>query len=550
MSNVAIAARPQQRQRSLPNRIRAALVNWLGSPIELTDHRFWAEFNGSHSHTGEHVSVDKALRVSAVWACVRLIAETISTLPLMLYRRVPERAIATNHQLYPLLHDSPNADMTAVTFWEVVLVAMLLWGNAYVHIIRTAGRIVSLDFLRPERMSWRRRTDGSVVYEWNDGVRLVVIEEADMLHIPAFTLDGLTGLSPIAYANNILGNALAADRASGTVFSRGLMMSGTFTTDNIVPPKLRDEFKVRLEEYRGAINAGSAPLLEAGVKYTPIAIKPDEAQLLETRAFSIEEICRWYRVPPFMIGHSEKSTSWGSGIEQQNLGFLTYALRPWLKRIEQAVNRKLLGATERSQFYAEFNFEALLRADSAGRAAFYSTMVQNGIYTRNEVRAKENLAASPLDGADKLTAQVNLAPLDALGKPAPTPPPQEPPKPSPLNLVFAMPEVKSPQVTMHQPINVRTPDYKAPTINVAPPAINVAAPQAPNVEVRMPDVQVTASPITVNVPEQPAPKVNIHQAAPQLPPPPPAPLPPPAMPLGGVEFTFDDDGNITGARLK
>ena len=198
-------------------------------------------------------------------------------------------------------------------------------------------------------------------------------------------------------------------------------------TTAVVKEPLREKFQERLDAYRSAINSGTAPLLEAGVTYKPIAINPNDAQLLETRAFSIEEICRWYRVPPFMVGHSEKSTSWGTGIEQQSLGFLTYALRPWLKRVEQAVSRKLLTAEERSQFYPEFNIEALLRADSAGRAAFYSTMVQNGIYTRNECREKENMPAHV--GADQLTAQVNLAPLDMLGKSQPVKPaaPDTPP---------------------------------------------------------------------------------------------------------------------------
>jgi HK97 family phage portal protein len=402
------------------NRIRAALSSWLGIPIELTNARFWAEFSGMPVNSGELVTPDSALRVSAVWACVRLISETVSTLPLMLYKRTPERTAAYKNPLFFILHDSPNADMTAVTFWEVMLASMLLWGNAYSLIVRAGGIVVALEFVHPAGVIVRRQPDGSLIYIWHDYLgKQYETPEGDMLHVPAFTMNGLVGLSPIAYASNVLGNALAADRASGNVFKSGMLMSGTFQTPNTVPEKLRTQFQARLEEYRGSINAGKAPLLEAGITYNSLAINPDDAQLLETRAFSIEEICRWYRVPPFMVGHSEKSTSWGTGIEQQMIGFLTFTLRPWLKRVEQSINRKLLSATERMDFYAEFNFEALLRADSSTRAAFYSTMVQNGIYTRDECRVKENLP--PVGGnADVLTAQVNLAPLDDLGGAADT----------------------------------------------------------------------------------------------------------------------------------
>ena len=415
MEQTALVVKP----RGIVPRIKAAMLNWLGVPIELTNGAFWAEFGAAQNHSGERVSAEAAMRISAVWACVRLLSETISTLPLMLYRRVPERELATKHALFVMLKERPNADMTAVTFWECVVASMLLWGNAFIRIIRTGtGRtatIVALEFVHPAGVTWRRQQNGSIQYRWRDDRgREVIASDTDVLHIPAFTINGVDGLSPVAYGGNVFGGAIAAERASGSVWKRGLMLAGTFETPHSVQQKDRALFQERLIEYRSAMNAGSAPLLEGGITYKPIAINPNDAQLLETRGFSIEEICRWFRVPPFMVGHSEKSTSWGTGIEQQMIGFLTFTLRPWLKRIEQSVNRKLLLPEERSDLYAEFNFEALLRADSTGRAQFYSNMVQNGIYTRNEVRSKENLA--PKKGGDDLTAQVNLAPLDMLGK--------------------------------------------------------------------------------------------------------------------------------------
>jgi HK97 family phage portal protein len=213
---------------------------------------------------------------------------------------------------------------------------------------------------------------------------------------------------------------MAADRASGTFFKNALMAAGIFTTENQIKEGQREIFKQRLQEYQGAMNAGKSPLLEAGVKYQTLGINPTDAQMLETRAFSIEEICRWYGVPPHMVGHTEKSTSWGTGLETQNGMFLQYTLLPWIKRIEQSVNKKLLGPAEKREYYSKFNLEGLLRADSAARSAFYSQMVQNGIYTRDEVRAKENLA--PMSGnAEVLTVQVNMTTLDKLGQTAPPP---------------------------------------------------------------------------------------------------------------------------------
>jgi HK97 family phage portal protein len=190
-----------------------------------------------------------------------------------------------------------------------------------------------------------------------------------------------------------------------------------FTVDKFLPEPQRKRFE---EETRdklvGAINAGGWALLEGGMKAEAISMKPEDAQLLASRAFSVEEVCRWFGVQPVMIGHMEKSTAWGTGLEQMNLWFLTYTLRPLLKAIEQAIRMSLLNAGEKSTYYAEFNVDALLRADSAGRAALMKTMAENGLRTRNELRALDNVA--PMDGGDDLTVQSNLLPIQLLGKEA------------------------------------------------------------------------------------------------------------------------------------
>ena len=394
----------------------AGLSEWLGKTIRLSDGAFWGQFLGGQSSSGRSVTVDKAMRVSAVWACVRLIAETIATLPLGLYRRLPDgsREIDTGHPLFGVLAVSPNEHMSPVQFWEAMLASMLLRGNAFAQIHRAGNRVIALTFLLPHRMRMECKS-GQIryFYRFDDGER--ELPAGEVLHIPAFSLDGRVGLSPISYGADIIGGAMSAEDAANATFKNGMMPTIAFKVDRVLKPDQRDEFRSYVETVSGAMNAGKSPVLEAGVTPEAIGINPTDAQLLETRGWSVEEVCRFFRVPPWMVGHTEKNTSWGSGLEQQVIGFLTFSLSTWLRRIEKAVLKQLLRPEERLTHYAEFALEGLLRADSAARASFYSTMVQNGIYTRDDCRVRENL---PRRGgnADVLTAQTNLAPLDALGQ--------------------------------------------------------------------------------------------------------------------------------------
>lgn len=408
----------QGKQRAL-GRIKSSFLKWLGVPISLTDGSFWSAWGGMGSSSGETVTADSALQLSAVWSCVRLIAETIATLPLNLYQTKPDgtRVLAKQHRLYTVIHSQPNAENTAAEFWEVIVASMLLWGNGYARKLRSAGVLIGLELMLPQRTTVKRLTSGALQYTYRnvDGT-VSTLAEGDVFHVRGFSLDGLMGLTPIQYAREVLGNSTAANKTSASVFRNGLRPSGVLSTDQILQKEKRAEIRTDLaEQFGGAMQAGKTMVLEAGMKYQAITMNPGDVQLLETRAFNIEEICRWYRVPPFMVGHSEKSTSWGTGIEQQTLGFLTFTLRPWLTRIEQAARRSLLRPGERDQFYAEFSVEGLLRADSTGRAAFYSTMTQNGLMTRDECRAKENLP--PMGGnAAVLTVQSALLPIDKLGE--------------------------------------------------------------------------------------------------------------------------------------
>lgn len=401
-------------QQKKPGRVKAAVLNWLGVPVGLTDGAFWAHFGNDVA--GQQVNERTVMQLSTVWACVRLIAETISTLPLGLYERTDKgRMSAQRHPLYHLIRHSPSAGTTPAVFWEAMVVSMLLRGNGFAEQKFIGNRLVAIDFLDRRRLSVGRDSRGNREFRYTEkGGTQRVIPENRIFRIPGFTLDGEWGVSAIEYGAQVFGSALASSGAANSTFEKGLAPTVAFTMQQVLKPEQRKEFREAMKEVSGAINAGKSPLLEGGMDAKTIGINPKDAQLLESRAFSVEEICRWFRVPPWMVGHTEKSTSWGTGIEQQMIAFLTFTLRPWLTRIEQTINRQLLSPADQLRYYAEFNIEGLLRADSGARAEFYSKMVNNGLMTRDEVRVKENQA--PRGGnADVLTVQSALIPIDQLG---------------------------------------------------------------------------------------------------------------------------------------
>lgn len=294
------------------------MADWFGKTIRLTDGEFWAAFSGRESSSGKVVTIDSAMQLSAVWACVRLISETIATLPLGLYRRQADggRESATNHSLYDLLHYQPNADMTAVQFWEAVVASMLLRGNAFVlkH-TGTQARVVALELLLPNRVTMQRLENGDLeyIYQPTKG-GTVKIPQGNMMHIAGFSFDGICGLSAVQYGANVFGAAAAAEGASGGTFKNGLLQTVAFSVDRDLKPHQREEFREYVKTISGAMNAGKSPVLERGVKAENIGIDPVDAQLLESRAFGVEEICRWFRVPPFMVGHSEKCVAAGEKV--------------------------------------------------------------------------------------------------------------------------------------------------------------------------------------------------------------------------------------------
>lgn len=397
---------------------QTSIIDWIGRSLSGGAGGIWAQTVGSTSATGKTITVNKAMRLAACWSCVRLISETIATLPLGLYMRQADggRKVASDNDLHWIINTNPNSRMTAVQFWEAVVASMLLRGNAFVEIVRIGGRIVALEFLLPNRMDLDVADNGEILYRYRDkNGQLRDIAGSDMMHIPAFSLDGQIGLSPIAYGADVFGAAMSAEDVAGSTFKNGMHQTVAFEVNKTLTPKQRDDFRDYVQRISGAMNAGKSPVLEEGVSAKVIGINPVDAQLLESREYSAEEICRFYMVDPTLAGYSDKASNWGTGLEQKLLRFLTFTLRSYMRRIEEGINRNLLTPAQRRQIYSEFSIEGLLRADSSGRATLYSQMVQNGIYTRDECRMKENLPRMG-GNAGVLTVQTNLSPIDKLGQ--------------------------------------------------------------------------------------------------------------------------------------
>jgi HK97 family phage portal protein len=371
-----------------------------------------------------------ALGLSATWACVQLIAGTISSLPLMVYRTDANgiRTVAKDHPLYFVLHDSPNYDQTAVDFWEVMAASIELYGNAYaVMEKRSNGVLNALHPVRPDLMKVRRLDSGDLQYEWTENGVQSVKPGDDVLHIRGPIGNALSGTSTLSVCRNVFDDAIAADGAASAMFENGVNPSGILSTKpevKLSPPQ-RDALEKHLaEKYMGSIRQGLPMVLDGGLTWSQLTINPVDAQMLESRKFSGEEICRIFGIPPGMVGFGDASSNWGTGKEVDVLGFQKFTLRKRIKRIEQALLKQLVPLAERRAqgITIEFNFDALLRGDTEARYNAYEKAIRMGIATRNECRALENLP--PIEGGDVVTVQMQDIPLaDAIKpKPAPTTP--------------------------------------------------------------------------------------------------------------------------------
>ena len=376
------------------------------------------------STSGKSVNERSAMQMTAVYACVRILSEAIAGLPLHMYRYRDDggKEKAIEHNLYHLLHDEPNPEMTSFVFRETLMTHLLLWGNAYAQVIRNGkGEVLAFYPLMPSRMSVDRTKDGRIVYIYSrdqseanaEKDSQVVLTSDDILHIPGLGFDGLVGYSPIAMAKNAIGMSIACEEYGARFFANGASPSGVLEHPGTLkdPKRVRDSWTAA---YGGTSNAHKVAVLEEGMKYVPISISPNEAQFLETRKFQIDEIARIFRVPPHMVGDLEKSSF--SNIEQQSLEFVKYTLDPWVVRWEQSLSRALLTPDEKKTFFFRFNVDGLLRGSYHERMQGYSVGIQNGFMSPNDVRELENLDLIPDElGGNKYMVNGNMVDLANVG---------------------------------------------------------------------------------------------------------------------------------------
>ena len=374
--------------------------------------------------SGKTVTERSAMQMTAVYSCVRILAEAVAGLPLHLYRYNADggKEKAIDHPLYLLLHDEPNPEMSSFVFRETLMTHLLLWGNAYAQIIRNGkNQVVALYPLMPNKMSVDRDENGKLYYTYyrgsDEAIRdrqyAVKLQPSDVLHIPGLGFDGLVGYSPIAMAKNAIGMAIACEEYGAKFFANGAAPGGVLEHPGTIkdPARVRESWQ---HTFGGSGNANKIAVLEEGMKYTPIGISPEQAQFLETRKFQINEIARIFRVPPHMVGDLEKSSF--SNIEQQSLEFVKYTLDPWIVRWEQSIMRSLLLQSEKKEYFVKFNLEGLLRGDYQSRMNGYAIARQNGWMSANDIRELENQDRIPAEeGGDLYLINGNMLPMANAG---------------------------------------------------------------------------------------------------------------------------------------
>jgi HK97 family phage portal protein len=392
-----------------------ALGVWASGGVSRQDGNNFRTNMVTLAQYSDAMAGSNATGLAATWACVRLISGTAGSLPCAVYRS--ENGIqseAREHPLYRVLRESPNFDQTPVDFFRFVFASIELQGNAYAAIERrNDGSVYSLTPIRPDLVTVRRKGNGFLEYEWTEDGRRQVRDVADVLHIRGPMGSALGGVSALSACRGVFSSAMSAEQAARETFANGMRPSGVLATkpDETLTGEQRDKLETILQErFVGSMNAGRPMLLDRGLTWQAINITPEDAQMLDSRKFSGEEICRIFGVPPAMVGYGDKSSNWGTGKEVDVLGFIKFNLRDRLKSVEQSLQKQLLLPADRAAgLTVSFNMEALLRGDTEARFNSYEKGIRMGIYTRNEVRGFENLP--PVPGGDVVTVQMQDVPL-------------------------------------------------------------------------------------------------------------------------------------------
>lgn len=362
--------------------------------------------------------LDLGMQVDTVWACVDLRSRTVATLPLFAYRTGSDgrKTLARGTPLYTLLHDSPNGRMTPADFWRCMIMWLDLRGNAYARLTRNgAGEVIAMWPMPADQVQVEVQRDGSLIYLYALDGQITALAAESVLHIRGIG-NGTIGLDKMAFASAGINESAQQTRSASVIWGNSGKPTGTLMIDKVLRKDQRDAL---LQRFAGMAqgNESRLYLLEADMKYQQLSISPEQQQLLESRRFSVEQLCRWYDTPPVLVGHANVTT-WGSGIEQIVDGWYKLSLRPLLVTIEQAVTKMVMTPTQRATMSVEFSLDALLRGSLKDRMAIYATAVQNGVFSRNDCRRLENLEPDPSPIAGMLTVQTNLIQIDKLGQQA------------------------------------------------------------------------------------------------------------------------------------
>jgi len=397
-------------------------TKWILKASGLANPDRWLvdAMGGGKVASGARVNEHTALQSTAVMACVRIISETVASLPLLMYQKQAEggKSRAPNHPLYSVLHDIGNDEMTAYTLREVMQGHLCTWGNAYCDIERDEnGRIVALWPLRPDKtIPQRNPITKKIEYLTIINGEQLILPFDKVMHIPGFGFDGLIGYSPIAMAREAIGLAMATEEYGARYFGNGAKPGGVLTHPKALKKESKDNMRDSWNEMHGGLDKQHrVAVLEEGVTYTQIGLAPEDSQFLETRQFQLNEIARIFRVPPHMIGDLSKATF--SNIEQQSIDFVTHSIRPWLVRWEQTIKMRLLSPNERKRgLFAEHLVDAILRGDIKSRYEAYAVGRQNGWLSADDIRALENMNPLPDGQGEVYLVNGNMLPADQAGK--------------------------------------------------------------------------------------------------------------------------------------
>lgn len=379
------------------------------------------------SESGERVDEKSAMQIATVYACVRLLAESIAGLPLHLYRYTSssgsDKERAKDHPLYKILYRQPNPEMTSFSFWETMVLQILLWGNSYAQVIRDGkNNVLALYPLPPENVEVDRDDKGHIYYiyhAYTDEVpgetnKDIYFRSDEIFHVPGLSYNGLVGVSPIAMMKNSLGTTIAVEKYGSAFFKNGAQPAGVLEHPGVLknPEKIRENWS---DVYGGPSNAHKVAVLEEGMQYKAISLPPEDSQFLSTRQFGVTEICRIFRVPPHLVQDMQHATF--SNIEHQSIDFVVHTLTPWLVRFEQAIVKDLLLPDEQDTYFPKFNVDGLLRGDYQSRMQGYATGISNGFLSPNDIHRLENMDLIPAEkGGDDYYLNGGYVKLEDAGR--------------------------------------------------------------------------------------------------------------------------------------